>query len=315
MEALCEFLLRSSTAAIGSPADAAEWLTTRPALPFAASIERAAAAGFLADRVGYAFAAGYQEALRSLLRGTPFSDASMQPMALCATEEGGAHPRAIQTTLSPSSIEDPRGGGRLNGRKTFVTLGSLARWLLLIVRSGVDAQGRSQLAAVCLPSDRCGIALAAAPTTPFVPEIPHSLLTLCDVEVTPSDCLPGDGYDRYLKPFRTLEDLHVHAALLGHLIQIARRFAWPRERICEALMLLCALLPMASASPLSPATHLALAGVIAATSRWVQDTLPLWGQVDSVIAARFQRDQHLLSVASQARSARLDSAWRAWSSA
>ena len=50
---------------------------------------------------------------------------------------------------------------------------------------------------------------------------------LCSVEiwllrtvllVEPEEVLPGDGYLRYLKPFRTVEDLYVQAALLGCLL-------------------------------------------------------------------------------------------------
>ncbi len=311
MDALCSFLLGSSATAIKPLTGVEDWLASRPPLPFTNPIERAAAGGFLADRVGYAFAAGYQEALARLLAGTALADRCQQPMALCATEDGGVHPRAILTTLTAAPDADPAAPLRLSGHKRFVTMGALARWLLLIVRRGVDAQGRSQLAAVYIPSDRRGLVMTAAPPTSFVPEIPHTGLELRDVEVSPDELLPGDGYERYLKPFRTIEDLHVHAALLGYLIQVARRSAWPAERIAEALSILCGLLPLAAASPLSPAVHIALSGSIAATARFVRDTASLWTQVAPEVAARFQRDQRLLSVASQARAARFDSAWRA----
>ena len=43
---------------------------------------------------------------------------------------------------------------------------------------------------------------------------------------------PG-GYERYLKPFRTTEDCHVLAALLGYLTRVARRYQFPR-RVAEA---------------------------------------------------------------------------------
>ncbi len=313
MEALCTFLLHSPTDAIRPLSSAYEWLLAREALPFSTSIERAAAAGFLADRLGYAFAAGYQEALGRLLMGTPLESQSMPSMALCATEEGGVQPRAIQTTLGPRMADDADSALVLSGRKRFVTLGALARWLLVIARRGLDEQGRSQLAAVCIPSDRAGVTLHEAPATPFVPEIPHASVSFLQVEVAAAEVLPGDGYLRYLKPFRTIEDLHVHAAVLGYLIQIARRFAWPREQVADALSIVCALLPLAAAPPLSPVVHVALSGAITATARFVQDTVPQWAQVDAAVAARFQRDQRLLAVAGQARSARLTSAWQALS--
>ena len=54
-------------------------------------------------------------------------------------------------------------------------------------------------------------------------QLGHLFVSLSDVAITAHEILPGDGYDRYLKPFRTVEDIHVHAALLGHAIGAARR--------------------------------------------------------------------------------------------
>src|SRR5262245_296711 len=62
------------------------------------------AAGFGADRVGWAFASGYQSALHALFPGAPED----RICALCVTEEDGNAPKAIKTTLA---------GGRLNGAK------------------------------------------------------------------------------------------------------------------------------------------------------------------------------------------------------
>jgi hypothetical protein len=57
------------------------------------SVDRALAGGFEADRLGYAFASGYQAACRAAFPTL----ADGQPRALCATESGGVHPRAIAT--------------------------------------------------------------------------------------------------------------------------------------------------------------------------------------------------------------------------
>src|SRR5438094_653029 len=62
---------------------------------FDATIDRAAAAGFAADRLGYAFAGGYRAALARLVPAVTGS------ACLCATEAGGGHPRFIRTTLAP----------------------------------------------------------------------------------------------------------------------------------------------------------------------------------------------------------------------
>src|SRR3954464_502166 len=64
-----------------------------------APFDRAFAGGACADRLGFAFASGYAEALRALVPDLPPGSIT----ALCATEEGGAHPRAIRTRLSATA--------------------------------------------------------------------------------------------------------------------------------------------------------------------------------------------------------------------
>ena len=65
--------------------------TDGAASPLTAAIRGAAAT----SSVGGAFLAGYQAALRALVPDLPDG-----LVALCATEEGGAHPRAIATLLT-----------------------------------------------------------------------------------------------------------------------------------------------------------------------------------------------------------------------
>ena len=50
--------------------------------------------------------------------------------------------------------------------------------------------------------------------------------------------LPGDGYDVYVKPFRTIEDIHVHAATIAYLVAEGRRRGWPHGWIERAVNLL-----------------------------------------------------------------------------
>lgn len=313
MEALCEFLLRTPPQPWPVTDEVGSFWAQRIAvpLPFSTSLGRAAALGFLADRLGYAFAAGYQEALTQLLSGTLVDVQPQQPMALCATESLGAHPRSIATQLS---VVSPTGAAeeetyRLDGEKTFVTLGEQAQRLLIVASRGLDAQGRNRLQGVLIPTERAGVTLLPGPATPFVPEIPHASLRLQAVPVTSGELLPGDGYERYLKPFRTIEDVHVHAALLGYLVQVGRRCGFPSSHSAEALALLCALSPIAAAPPLSRSMHIALAGVLQATARFVESSEPLWSQVEPQVAERWQRDRRLLGVAARARTQRTESAW------
>ena len=262
-------------------------------------IERAVAAGFAADRLGYAFAAGYTEALQQLLPALGVTRA-----ALCATEAGGVHPRAIQTRL-----ESADGTLRLSGDKTFVTLGTQAATLLIVASEGQDAQGRNRLVLCRIPADRPGVTLEPLPPTPFAPEIPHAALHLRAVLVRPDERLPGDAYERYLKPFRSVEDLHVHAAFLGWLLQLARRARWPRALMQELLLLITATRALGTAAPDDPAIHLVLGGLLASSRRLREEIGPQWQLLDPTTRALWERDRPLLDVAGKARAQRLEVAW------
>jgi len=256
-------------------------------------IDRALRGGHAADGVGPAFVAGYGAALAALVPGVAART------SLCATEQGGAHPRAIATTLAD---------GRLRGRKTWATLAHQAELLLVVASTGADERGRNRLRLVRVRADAPGVTITPMPAPPFAPEIGHAEVVL-DVAVAADDVLPGDGYDDYLKPFRTVEDVHVHAALLGWVLALAERHAWPHELIERLLAVAAALRALAAAPPLAPATHLALAGAIA-TTRELLDRAP-WASLDPDAHARWQRDRPLLDVAGRARAARLEAAWRA----
>ena len=77
-------------------------------------VDRAIAGGAAVDRLGYAFAAGYAAALHALV---PELERPPVLASLAATEEGGAHPRAIRTTLTREGDH-----WRLSGHKRWVTL-------------------------------------------------------------------------------------------------------------------------------------------------------------------------------------------------
>ncbi|QSQ18233.1 acyl-CoA dehydrogenase family protein [Myxococcus landrumensis] len=266
---------------------------------FPTPADLALAGGFGADRLGYAFASGYHAAHRFLFPMLPADS----PTALCATEPAGAHPSAIQTRLT-SSVS----GWTLTGEKTFVTLGTSAELLLVVASEGQDAQGRNRLRMVCLDSKRRGVRVTALPELPFVPEVPHAELRLDDVAVSPDEVLPGDGYTRYLKPFRTVEDCHVQLALLGWLLQVARRCGWPDPVREELLALAVMMRGLAQADPSSAATHVALGGALARVKHTVTQCEPLWAQVDAPTRERWERDRRLLDVAGKVRAKRLESA-------
>ncbi|MBL8923341.1 MAG: acyl-CoA dehydrogenase family protein [Myxococcaceae bacterium] len=289
-------LLESLAAPIAGPTFDAFWRATadtrarhrHPTL-------RAAGLGARADRLAFAFAGGYVAALSRL-------DPTLGPddvAALCATEDGGAHPRAIHTTLKD---------GRLSGTKRFVSGGPLATRLLVVATTG-EVDGRPRLVLVRVPPTAPGVTLTTMDELPFVPELPHASVELRDVVVTPADVLPGDGYADALKPFRTLEDLHVHAAVLGYLSAVARRSGWQHEARERLLASLVTAVALGDEDPRAAGTHLALAGVLATTRALVHELAPLWAKAPADEAARFERDRPLLDVAAKAREARRLKAW------
>jgi hypothetical protein len=264
-------------------------------------VDLALLAGFAADRLGYAFASGYQAAGAAMFG----ADDPARLTALCATEAGGAHPRAIETRLA----EDADGVLRLEGHKRLVTLGTVAEVLYVVCQHGpLGAEGRKTLRVVRIDR-REGVEVVPLPAAAVIPEIPHAEVRLHQVVVGEEEVLAGDGYERYLKPFRTVEDVHVHAALYGWLLQIARRSAWPEGLIEELAAQVMGASAIAAADPSSPATHLALAGLLASAERWLRQIEPWWQQVDEATRSSWQRDRVLLSVAGKARARRREVAW------
>ncbi len=260
------------------------------------SVERAIAGGFVADRLGYAFASGYQAALVRT-----FDIDGSAPAAFCATEKRSTHPRDMKCTLRPA--ED---GYRIDGEKSFVTLGSFATCLLVVVTEGDGEDGRPRLKVVALDV-RDGVTVHSLPEGPFMPEIPHASLSLVDVHIAESDVLVGDGYARYLKPFRTVEDIHVHAALLGWLLQLARRF-WDPIDVERVLSRLMTIHTVAALDPTSPSTHLALAGAMRDVALLLEQAP--WDRLDEPTRTRWERDRVLMTIAKKARTARREAARR-----
>lgn len=269
------------------------------------TVERAALGGLAAGGVGWAFACGYEAALTRL---DPEATRGGALTALCATEEGGGHPRAIRTTLSPASGGP---GWTLSGRKTWVTLGADAERLLVVASAGQREDGRNTLRVARIPATRRGVHLAPAAPLPLAPEIAHTQVTLDAVAVDDAELLPGDGYETVLKPFRTIEDTHVMAAVLGWSIGVGHASAWPRAWIEEAVALVVLLRGVNALPPLQSETHLILAGAIAGTLRLLESAA--WSRADAATRDGWERDRALLRVASTARAARLESAWRALS--
>lgn len=258
-------------------------------------IQAAIACAAGTDRLAWAFGSGYQCAVRALVPGI----AVHRLGALSATEAGGAHPRAITTTVD---LE-----GHVTGSKTFITFGMEAEELVVIASEGTDeVTGMNRLRAVLLNRDAPGVSLERLPDMPFVPEISHASLTL---DRATGALLEGDGYLDYLKPFRTIEDTHVLAAAAAHMVTL-RNAADLSEQLAErAVAALSALVQIARMPPLDPATHLALAGVLE-IARALAAELDAHADEHPALAS-WKRDHQLLSVAGKARAKRREAAWSA----
>ncbi|CAD5105970.1 acyl-CoA dehydrogenase middle domain-containing protein [Zestomonas carbonaria] len=252
--------------------------------------ELALLGGRLAATPGLAFLAGYQAALRALWPSAPASLG-----ALCVTENKSVRPADLQTRLD---------GLVLNGRKDFVTAADAADWLLVAARD--EAPGEAPRVALgVVYNGAAGVRIEILPALPLMPDISHGRLYLDGAHC---ERLAGDGWDDYVKPFRSLEDLHVLCAVTAWQYGIADEHGWPQELRLQLLGLLAGCAEVARQPVRAAASHVLLGGLYA-------QQVALLSQIDAAFAAGpaelasvWQRDQRLLDVASGARSKRLEKA-------
>lgn len=294
-----------------------QWLDTVESCPFNGHVERALWGGFHADRLGYAFVAGYQAALGRLFEHV----SAQQPegaaplvayaggrrrLALGATEAGGAHPRAITTRL------DKEGGALvLRGEKTFVTLANVADVMLVVASRGLASDGMNRLRLVRVNTSARGVKIEPRQETPFAPEIPHARVTFDDVVVEPDAVLPGDGYAHWLKPFRTIEDIHVLAAATGYLLGACRAHGWDRTIATELASSALSLVDLGARDPSNALTHVLLAGLFSQSRHLVERLEPWWARTNGEEHDRWLRDRPLLDVAEGVRQRRTQAAFEA----
>jgi len=264
--------------------------------------DMAIAGGYLAGCPAYAFAVGYWAALHRLVPDLPRTPLP----ALCISEKHGPHPAKIRCRLE--NIGD---NWLLNGTKHFVTCGREADLLLVAASTGIDPDGKNQICLVKVNKDRDGIAVKPLDKPlNILPEISHGQVEFTDVKVAQADILPGDGYGRYIKPFRTIEDLHVLAAILGYLIRMGMIFDWPRQPIEQMLSHMLTLRSLASADYAAPEIHIATAGALAAIQSLLETLGSCWERVDDSFRSAWQRDRTVMNIAADARAKRLAAAWQ-----
>ncbi|MEV6274768.1 acyl-CoA dehydrogenase family protein [Nocardia sp. NPDC051832] len=299
MNDVLEYLLTAPIDA-AAPADLEQAWARHAAVAaaFRSPVDCAVAGGFAADRLGFAFLSGYQEALRKLVPEL----VGPELIAVSATEEGGAHPAAIRTEVVPAG-----NGWVVRGTKTFTTMGDQARQLVVIAGTGEVVDGRPRLRAALVAAGQPGVTVTNRPPLPMAPEIPHATVVFEDAAAR---LLPGDGYADFLKPFRTVEDVHVLAATLGWLVRVGRAAGWPRPVLQRLLATVAMVRGLDMDAPTSPGVHIALGGIFAEFDRLLAEAEPLWEQVDAVTRERWERDRPLLATAGRVRAQRLATAWR-----
>lgn len=269
-------------------ADLAEgFATLLQTLGTVSPFELAVAGGRRMPTPGLAFLVGYQAALRMLWPSAPLSLG-----ALCATEQRSLRPADMQTRLN---------GLRLSGRKDFVTAGDAADWLLVAARSEQSGETPRLTLAVVYPGEP-GVSVETLPALPLMPEISHGRLhldgALCEL-------LAGDGWDAYVKPFRTLEDVYVLSAMTAWLYGVGQESDWPQTLQLRLLALLAGCAESSRQAPDNPAGHVLLGGLFAQFEA-------LAGEVDQALAdgpvewaQMWQRDKGVMQLAAGARAKRL----------
>lgn len=253
-----------------------------------------------ADRLGAAFGVGYLAALRALFGG--FAGEGL--CALCVTEKGSTRPKDLRTLLRSEGD-----GLVLDGEKSFVTFGTHAeRYLVAAIEAGSEGVS-PRVRVVRVRAGTAGVSVSPKGAAPIAPEIPHAAVRFEGVRVAREDVLEGDGYARAVKPFRTVEDLHVLAAATAYLAGVTARAAWTHEAREELFALALATRSLALMSPYETATHLALAGCFATLRGWLARNEAQWAKCAPEERERWVRDAALLLVAERAREARRAGAW------
>jgi len=263
------------------------------------TLEQAALGGRLSNNMSFAFAAGYQSAIQSL-----FKPDYRQLSSLCISEHEGNHPRAIKCSLTQ------HGQNRhLNGSKSFITGANEAEFLYVAATTGFNINNRPNIKMLSFQANLEGIKIRKMKPLPFVPEISHGTATFKQVTLKSQQILEGDGYTNFVKPFRTHEDIHVLAAIIGFRIGEAIDSNWSHDSVEAHLSLLASLLPLEPNNFNQASTHLILAGCRSQLKVLIQQTDDQFKQNNIKGFEEWRRDKALLEIASKAHKIRTNRAW------
>ncbi len=269
---------------------------------WAAPVDRAISEGFLSDRLAYAFSAGLQAAFYCLLPELE-KDAIF---SFCVSEKHGSHPSKIKTSLKkiPSSEM-----WCINGQKQFVSCALYADQLLVAASKGAGGKKGNILKIILVKSNIKGLKIESMGNIPFIPEISHGLITFDNVIVDLSQILPEDGYEDYIKPFRTIEDICIYAGLLGYLFKAACKFYWSQKIKEQILFLLTGIRSLSFSDFKDPVVHITLGGFECQLNSLINELSQYWNKEDKE-HIRWHRDHIILNIAGNIKSKRLAAAWQ-----
>lgn len=264
--------------------------------------DQAILGGFLADRMAYAFIAGYESALQKMLPNLPKNPIT----SLCVTEKEGTHPKLIKTTLLQKQSTEPK--WVLSGHKTFVTCAKAVELLLVLASTGQDQKGNNQLKLVLIDAKTPGIEMTLHPSLSFLPEITHGSVTFEQVKIPTSQILEGDGYANYVKPFRTIEDIHLFLAMMGYFFRLSLVYKWSEVFHEELLHCLFQVRNLALLPADSSLVHLLFGGVLSHFFK-LSDQMDLFlKQSDANVHQNWTRDRKFFRLAEASREKRLTNA-------
>jgi acyl-CoA dehydrogenase len=206
------------------------------------SFEKAVFSGFSSVQLSFAFLSGYEAACYFISK--------KRLSCVCATEKTKGSPsKSINTRITKMD----ENFSMLKGEKSFVTFGEYSKYLLIFAKDD-----DSIVRCVLLNSNQQGIEFESPDKKlNFLNEIPHSKIKL-DLKISNDCILKGDGYIHYLKPFRTIEDIHVFGSFLGYFIRVGRLSNWDQSLLIKMLKLIILLNNSIQFNLLSPVNHLIL---------------------------------------------------------
>lgn len=268
-------------------------------------------AGFHAHCVGYAFTAGYQNAVH-----TQFPSPDDALVSFSISEKGSTHPSNIRTVLNTDT-------NRLTGTKHFVAMAEDAQMIFVLAALEPNPNpdsGRRTCRIIKVPVDLDGVSVTPSAPLPVMPDIHHGVAQFDNALIEPDLILSGDAYDDFAKPFSRLEIVHICSALLGYFYgallgtsidtfleneNSAKQLNQPNEIQPQILSLLAEFSQLANTDLMATDNHTKLGHCLDQLDKLVIDIEKQWQQDESELGAkRYQdwlRDKALLMMYKQGR--------------